>query len=121
MSLLVYAYTRGQDGQVQEVDELPDPPSSDLAGFEVTRMDLWGSDAVRALGLELLPTLREGDVYAEGDDLRRLAEEVATLRKSIAGVSAATEYSEVFIAARLDNIDAAIRIARRVGGGVYIG
>ena len=52
MTLTVDAYVRDPDGRVTFVEG---PAGSDLAGFERTRYDLWGSSCVVGLGATLLP------------------------------------------------------------------
>jgi hypothetical protein len=116
MALMVFPYTRGPDGEPTRL-EVP-PEHNDLAGFEECRRTLWGSDIARALGLTLLPSLAEGDIYAEDEDLSRLDAELSTLRNAVALVAESTLFREDFIRQRIDNIAAAIAVAREHSGGV---
>ena len=95
-------------------------PGSDLAGFEICRHKLWGHKSVRALGLLLLPTLAEGDIYAEGDAIAQLEADVHQILKHLSDVSAKTEFTEEFIEHRCRNILEAAGRAREIGGGVVI-
>jgi hypothetical protein len=54
---------------------VPLPPGGDLAGFEIWRKELYGSDDALRLGLTLLPTLRAADIQVTGDDIKRLKRE----------------------------------------------
>ena len=58
---------------------IPLPPGGDLAGFEVWRNDLYGSEDAVRLGLTLLPMLRHGDIRATGEDIHRLRSEAACI------------------------------------------
>jgi hypothetical protein len=119
MTLMVYPFRRGSDGELIRLEVSRE--HNDLAGFEVCRTTLWGSEAARALGLTLLPSLADTDVYAEEEDLNRLEIELATLRNALALVVERTGYREDFIRQRVDNIAEAVAVAREQNGGVYIG
>ena len=117
MSLSVNAYTRRPDGgmEIVSVDS-----SEELAGFERCRRELWGHEFVRGLGLTLLPTLAEGDIYAEGEAVGRLERDTQCLLTHVTSVAAATRYTTEFITQRCQNILGAISRAREIGGGVVI-
>lgn len=134
MSLTVHAYTRPAsiEGRSPADEELklldPASPGSDLAGFESWRHNVYGSATARALGLTLLPTLREEDLFAEGGSLDQLEVEVRTLlahvpelvadsaRRGIPLVSNAEPGPTVTF--RLGNVLAAIEAARTVRDGI---
>lgn len=110
--------------------ETPMPPYSELAGFESWRWTVWGSAPVRRLGLTILPSLADGDVYASGVRLDELEAEVRQLERVLRAVVDELEASGVHIVAnadpyetvreRLANIAAAIRLARALPGGEVV-
>src|SRR6516165_12282738 len=106
MSLSVSTYIRRPDGgmEIVSVDS-----SDELAGFECCRRDLWGHEFVRGLGLTLLPTLAEGDIYAEGEAVGRLQSDIQCLLDHVTSVAEATRYTTDFITQRCQNILGAIR------------
>lgn len=63
VSLNVHVYTAGATGE-QTYTDAP-PGTSDAAGFENWRTQVWGSAHVRALGAELLPQLAAEDPSSE--------------------------------------------------------
>lgn len=118
MSLLVNAYTRGPDGQMEIIE--PEDHSLELAGFESYRQRLYGSQAARSLGLQLLPTLDGSDVYAEGDDVERLRDEAELALSNIELFVPEADDTAESLRRRFENIIAATRRAASVGGGVVI-
>ena len=118
MSLLVNVYTRAPDGKMVVVD--PAEPADELAGFESYRRQLYGSEAARALGLRLLPTLDGDNLYAEGADLDRLRAEAETALANIERFKAETQATAEGLRPRFENIIAATRRAAELGGGVVI-
>lgn len=118
MSLLVNAYTRGPDGSMMFIE--PEDHSRELAGFESYRQKLYGSQAARALGLQLLPTLSGSDLYAEGDDVERLHAEAELAIANIKSFEDETGATCDSLRPRFENIIAAARQASAVGGGVVI-
>lgn len=125
MSLIVQAYRRDPEtGKMTELDTEPVPPCNEMAGVDALRFRVYGSAAVKNLGLTLLPSLAKDEVYAEGDDLDRLEAEIDLLTHNLSAVAASTEVDEEGLRFRLDNMREAVRLARQVGGGaggVYIG
>ena len=73
------------------------------------------------LGLVLLPSLRETDIFAEGEKLRALEKEIRTINSALLQITEATSYPGDFIAFRCQNALRAVEVARELGGGVYIG
>lgn len=118
MSLTVEPYVRDSGGIA--VQREGGSQSQKLAGFESWRCEVWGSDAALALGLSLLPTLRSSDVYAEGDDLTRLENELGTLLEHVESVASQTRKAPELIRENAQNILTAISRARELGGGVVI-
>jgi hypothetical protein len=126
MSLTVSVYQRAADGTRQRVELAP---GADLAGFERWRINVWGSRHVRALGLRILPDLDRRDLSVSGAELDALAAEVELLGGRLREVAAqiAAEGDVVSngdpyetIRARLDNITAAIAVARSVPEGELV-
>ena len=72
------------------------------------------------MGLALLPTLAEDDIYAEGEAVGRLESDTQRLLTHVTVVAEATGYTSEFINLRCQNILGAIRRAREIGGGVVI-
>jgi len=117
MTLGVHAYVPEADGRMTFLDG---PAGSDLAGFERTRYDLWGSSCVVGLGTTLLPTLASTDIYALPSDLDQLDGDCVLVLDNLADVAAETGFDEDYIAVRLGNIRAAIARARGVDGGSVV-
>ena len=61
------------DTQTKDRPELPDGDWS--FGFERYRLDLWGTEAVRAVGAEIIPRLSSQDLYLGHRDLDALEHE----------------------------------------------
>ena len=145
MSLTVDAYTLNSDGkmeglfpptiqfwrepgfkdltreqQLQRWRECNPNPGKDMAGPESYREELWGSEAVCTLGCVLLPTLREKNIYAVGEQIDQLAQEVNFIRVNSALISQQTRCEEDRLEHYLTNIMDAIERARSIGGGVVI-
>ena len=118
MSLLVYAF---QLDERQQMRELPgQEPSRQLGGFEADRQNIYGSEIAISLGLTLLPTLRTTDVFAMGEDLKRLESELDILAANIDLFGEASEHVD----RKLKNIRHALALAQAVedeGGGIYLG
>jgi hypothetical protein len=144
VSLSVDVYFRMPDGGM-EVLEVPEG-SSDLAGFESWRHDVWGSHRVRALGAEFFPALVADDLYVEPSEVERFQHECAVLRANLEtvaeGVDPLNPRSASFrladgrgqfhepddphaafvetVSERLANIEDAVRRALAVGAGVVV-
>ncbi|MGD1863065.1 MAG: hypothetical protein ACFB0D_00785 [Phormidesmis sp.] len=116
MTLLVSPYYRDSVGEIQWLTVPPE--YNDSAGVESTRLSFWGSAAVKKLGLTLVTTLAHSDIYAEGADLSRLAQEIEILTGYVSFLSRKEKTYWIY---RLSNVLAAIRIAESCEGGVYIG
>ena len=119
MTLLTHAYVWSPDGARADLTEEPCPPRTDLAGPESWRQKVYGAPVTRALGLQLLPTLKSQDIHAEGADLDLLEREVRVL---LANTARWPQVALDSLRARLLNILEAVRLARTVPrGGVYVG
>ncbi len=55
-----------------------------VAGPEVWRTQVYGSQEARSLGLTLLPSLSQGDIDVQGEELERLGEEINILIQNVA-------------------------------------
>jgi hypothetical protein len=118
MSLLVNAYTRDETGKMTIVPM--EDHAQELAGFEVFRERFYGGETARSLGLQLLPSLSEGDLYCEGEDLARLRKECEMILQNIEIFSAEAGDMEV-LRFRVCNIIAAIERGQQYPkGGVVI-
>jgi hypothetical protein len=118
MSLLVNAYLRDKTGKMVFLD--PDDGSEELAGFEVYRKTFYGGAAAQSLGLRLLVSLRETDLYAEGEDLRRLQNEAHLVAQNIQLFVTEAGANAESLMSRMRNILSAIGRAQKVNGGVVI-
>jgi hypothetical protein len=118
MSLLVNVFTRDDLGKMVFLDA--DDHSQELAGFEVFRKTFYGGEAARSLGMRLLPSLAEGDLYAEGDDLPRLQDEANRILQNIDLFTDEAAAEREVLRFRVQNIVNAIVRAKKANGGVVI-
>lgn len=68
MSLLVNIFSRTAD----KITIIETTEQEELAGFEACREALWGSKTAESLGLRLLISLKEQDLYVEFEELGHL-------------------------------------------------
>ena len=92
-----------------------------MVGFESCRQSLYGSTLAQQLGLTLLPALALGDLMVEYEQLEVLEQETHVVLDQVVQFSAVSQLTPDYIRARVQNIQAAIRQARDLGGGLYIG
>ncbi|MFF1834625.1 hypothetical protein ACFVXE_10535 [Streptomyces sp. NPDC058231] len=118
MTLLVQTFVREEDGTLRLLDDAWD--GSEMAGVEICRTELWGSEAVRALGARFLPELATYDLYVEPEDIEEFLAECELLRGHTAELDVRCGFRAGYVAERLANIAAAARRARSVGGGVLV-
>jgi hypothetical protein len=93
-------------------------------GAEASRRAVWGSDAMRALGLEHLPRLADvGSIEAMDEDLAALEREARMVLDHVGAVAAVTGWDAGYIRRRVDYLLEACALARSCGpwGLVYIG
>ena len=90
MSLIVYPYKR--DPSTGKMEDLT--KDSQSAGFEAWRAQVWGSEVVRSLHCQLLPSLEKGDIYAEGADLDQLEAEALLLLQQVNLIASRTRTME---------------------------
>jgi hypothetical protein len=125
MTLSVSVYRKTASGDLEDVALQPGPAGGEpsLFGFERCRTTLWGAPFTRELGLTLLPSLAEGDIYATGEDLPLLRHEAELLLRRRAELARATGYDEDFIEFRLNNLLRAVAQAEAIEGNagwVYV-
>ncbi len=119
MSLLVNTYTRNAADEIDILE--PEDDSQELAGFESYRKTFYGCQAALSLGLQLLPSLANGDLYCEGNDLERLRYEANVVLQNIKLFTEdAVPHSESSLQFRIHNILTAINRAQAVHGGVVM-
>ncbi|MEU9623510.1 hypothetical protein [Streptomyces sp. NPDC048155] len=85
MTLLVHTFVYDEHGGSRLLDNPED--GSDMAGTEVCRTALWGSDAARALGARFLPEPATGDLYVEPEDVDDFLAECALLHRNAAALA----------------------------------
>ncbi len=125
MSLLVGLFRPRVDGTVERVNYDPVPPSGTYAGAERWRESVYGSPSARAIGLRLLPTLTESNIYAIGNELIELrieAERLLRLHLQTTDKVANYKSEDDLVCQSLNNILSAIDSAMSSGEqvGVYI-
>jgi hypothetical protein len=138
MSLSVDVYVPRAEGGIEVLDVPPE--SSDVAGWERWRTEVWGSEPVRSLGARFFPRLATEDLTVAPDEvsdflaecdllrthLARIADHMTAEAEAGAGAGAGTgsrkshaEHADD-VSRRLDNIVNAARRALGIGGGVII-
>lgn len=91
-----------------------------MAGPEAWRTLVWGSPFARSLGLTLLPSLAEDDIWAIDDGLDRLDQEVSTLFENVERLGQEAKRSSENITHYLTNMRNAVAEAKEIDGGVVI-
>ena len=81
---------------------------------------MYGSPVARSLGLTLLPSLSEQDIYAEGENLDVLGREIETLIQNIALLVPDQEDQCESVLLRFRNIANAVAEAKSLNGTVVI-
>jgi hypothetical protein len=118
MSLLVDVYRDNAVGEMEFLD--PQDPAKEIAGLEVFRETFYGGHAARSLGLRLLPSLAERDLYVKGDGLTTLQNEAILVLENISLFRDQAGADIEFLRSRIRNILAAVERAQQEGGGVVI-
>jgi hypothetical protein len=121
MSLIVCTFHRDPVTGAYIDDPYPEEPGRDLAGFEVWRTKVWGTDGAIRRGAYFLSTLAKSDLYVEHEELDTFEAECQLLLRDIEGFAAEIEGDGAAIRHRLENFLWTIERARETGGGVYIG
>src|SRR5215510_470271 len=102
------------------MDILDGPAGTELAGYERTRTDLWGSDCIVSLGAQLLPVLASTDLLVMPWQLDVLDGDCQLILRHLELVATVTCFDEDYISMRVGNIRHAIARARAVRGRVVI-
>ncbi|MFD3311824.1 hypothetical protein [Streptomyces sp. NPDC058694] len=134
MSLSVDVYVPRAEGGIEVLDVPPE--SSDVAGWERWRTEVWGSEPVRSLGARFFPRLATEDLTVAPDEvsdflaecdllrthLARIADHMTAEAGTEAGTGSRKSHAEHAddVSRRLDNIVNAARRALGVRGGVII-
>ncbi|MEM1120920.1 MAG: hypothetical protein AAGJ18_10765 [Bacteroidota bacterium] len=123
MSLLVYPYLRNpDDDSIMELNEVVGDSYSDLFGPESWRYQVWGAKILVEMGCEILPALRQGDIYAEGAKLLQLEQELTDVLHRLEDLAPSLKVDVRSLQYRIQNALEAIRIAKDYpNGGVYLG
>lgn len=91
-------------GQVPE-------PHNELFGSELCRKSLWGNDLIIELGCELLPVLKNQDIYVFDQHIEKLRSEFLVLIDNLDRISLHTDYEKDYIEFRVQNALEIIYIA----------
>jgi hypothetical protein len=118
MSLSVHAYVRNGSGKMEIL--APEDHSQTLAGFETYRKTFYGGQVARSLGLRLLSSLAEADLYCEGEELLNLRHEASVVLRNINVLAEEAGAESESMQFRVRNILAAIERAQSAQGGVVI-
>lgn len=118
MTLSVHAYRRSEAGEMEFID--PIDSTEELAGFESFRKTFYGGATARSFGLQLLTSLAESNVYAEGQLLAILEAEANVILQNIEQFVPEARAEIDTLQFRVQNILRAIARARQFQGGVVI-
>ena len=119
MSLAVSVHQRDPESGKLGPDLVVGPGAS-LAGFEVWRASVYGSDSVRRRGARFLPQLASGDLLVEGETLAPFKAECAGLVADAEQLSAELGIDAETLKNRFSNLAAAADQATLVAGVVWI-
>lgn len=122
MSLIVYPYhIDTESGKHIELEGVT-KPFNDLFGPENWRYKVWGSQYLLDNGFIILPTLKNSDIYAEGEDISLLEKELISIKTSIDVLSTKLSVDKDSLLSRIENALKAITVAKiNINSGVYIG
>ena len=113
MSLHVSIIAKNKGFDTSELEREISPDRNDIFGFESTRQSLWGHDAIKNLGCELINSLKETDVFAFDEDVEVLKNEFLTILKNIDLISEQINLEKWAIEIRVLNALEVIRIVER--------
>ncbi len=122
MSLVVYAYERCPDTQVLECIKQPTKETpGGMFGPETWRQKVWGSKAIANVGCQLLPSLINTNIYAQGEDLEVLSTELRLILENIDFLSRNLNIDKLSLRFRINNALTCIALAQAYeNGGVAI-
>jgi hypothetical protein len=118
MSLLVNVFIRNENGEITILDA--ESPELEMAGFESCRTKLYGGHVAYSLRLSLLPSLRENDIYADGEVINLLQHDANLILNNIELFVQGSGLEKAYIQQRIQNILRAIVKAKEIHGGVVI-
>jgi hypothetical protein len=125
MPMSLWLTVRALNSTTGKSESLELPPGYHLMGFESFRQELWGTDIMKALGLELLPSLGDGAylVLDTPEQIAQLEHEAELIRDNIDKVLQALGPDLVYSLERtyLRNLFNAVTVARSVDGEISIG
>ncbi len=131
MSLTVRTYLNDETGRMifQEQEDY----GQSLAGVEVCRTSLYGSELAKRLGekagrkgwakrlgLVLLPTLAATDISAYGEEVTQLQAEAKVILQEATAFAEQAHLRDDYVRHRVGNIRQACTRAKQVQGGVVI-
>ena len=118
MSLSVHAYILDENDKMVYYDTRDS--SETLAGFEVYRTEVYGSELAERLGFKVLPTLASGDIYAQGQEVNQLKAEAEIIMREALAFAEQFKNDAETIKYRADNIRKACIRARKMQGRVVV-
>lgn len=123
MSLIVYPYKRNiESDQLLTLSGQIKEPFNDLFGTENWRTTVWSSPILEKLNCELLSSLSTQDIYAEGESIQKLKNEIESVIENITIITNELSLDFNSFKFRLLNGLEAVRVALLTEyGGVYIG
>jgi hypothetical protein len=116
MTLCVDTYIYDENGERKYLDV---ESSKNLAGIEACRHTFYGSDFVKKLNLKRLYSLKEGDLWVEGEELIELETEINTFLLNLDNFVKRKDDKSYF-EFRLQNILDAVKKAKEIGGGIVV-
>ena len=118
MSLLVNVYVLDENGKMLFRDSKNS--SEELAGFEVYRTEVYGSELAKRLGFKVLPTLASNNIHAKGQEINQLKAEAEIIMREASAFAEQFKNDAETIKYRADNIRKACIRARKMQGNVVI-
>ena len=115
MSLIIQ-FIKMEDFEIED-------PNNGLFGFEIWRKTLWGNSIIKKVGCEIIPKLKNSDIFAVENDLLKLKEDLLIIKKSVNEISIICEIDVEAILLRINNALEFIKIAEKEKKiiGIYIG
>ena len=121
MSLMVYIVSKDTNINTDELEKQIPNAHNLLFGFEVYRETVWGNEIMKELGCHMIYSLRDGDIYAFGENLQELKRELSVILSNL-DIFKNKSIGDDYIEFRVKNALAAITVAEKYKGvGVYIG
>ncbi|WP_294288394.1 hypothetical protein [uncultured Chryseobacterium sp.] len=86
-------------------------PESNLFGFEICRKELWGHKMLKDLGCKIISELNEKDLFIVNEELEIVYRDCIIILKNSSVISLTTNYSEIFIEYRVNNLFEFLKVA----------